>query len=127
MDNNAEGRQRAHRTPLVFPLLGEDLEVLRTDVDGVGSLIEGMTIVPSVSSVLSLPSVTTPTSTALVAGNGVLIKPAEGCQQVTRKLAELCVQCGVPSDLVQVDAQCIEFGVLLQHCLVPSSVTNLHV
>jgi hypothetical protein len=71
MDNNAEGRQRARRTPLVLPLLGEDLEVLRTDVDGVGSLMEGMTIVPSVRLVLSLPSVTTPTSTALVTGGGV--------------------------------------------------------
>ena len=72
MDNNSEGRQRAHRTPLVLPLLGENLEVLRTDVDGVGSLMEGMTIVPSVNLVLSLPSVeTTPTSTALVTGGGV--------------------------------------------------------
>jgi aldehyde dehydrogenase (NAD+) len=47
---------------------------------------------------------------ALVAGNGVLIKPAEGCQQVTRKLAELCVQCGVPSDLVQVLGSSLEAG-----------------
>jgi hypothetical protein len=41
MDNNAEGCQRVRRTPLLPPLLGEDLEVLRTDVDGVGSLMEG--------------------------------------------------------------------------------------
>ncbi|MCY3004936.1 MAG: aldehyde dehydrogenase family protein [Planctomycetota bacterium] len=47
---------------------------------------------------------------ALVAGNGVLIKPAEGCQQVTRKLAELCVECGVPSDLVQVLDSSLEAG-----------------
>ena len=61
MDSNAEGRQRARRTPCAFPLL--DLEVLSTDVDSVGSLMEGMTIVPSVPSVRSLASVTTSTST----------------------------------------------------------------
>ena len=38
MDRTAENRQRSCRTPLVLPLL--DLEVLSTDVDGVGSLME---------------------------------------------------------------------------------------
>ena len=60
VDSNAEGRQRARRTPCAFPLL--DLEVLSTDVDGVGSLMDGMTIVPSVPSVRSLASATTSTS-----------------------------------------------------------------
>ena len=49
MENNAEGRQRARRTPFFLPLL--DLDVLSTNVDGVGSLMDGMTIVPSAPSV----------------------------------------------------------------------------
>jgi len=64
MDNNAEGRQRARGTPCAHPLL--DLDVLGTDVDGVGSLMDGMTIVPSAPSVLSLASVTTPTGVGAV-------------------------------------------------------------
>jgi hypothetical protein len=40
MDRTAENRQRSRHTPLVLPLL--DLEVLSTDVDGVGSLMEGV-------------------------------------------------------------------------------------
>ena len=47
---------------------------------------------------------------ALVAGNGVLIKPAEGCEQVTDKLVELCIECGVPSELVQVLGSSLEAG-----------------
>jgi aldehyde dehydrogenase (NAD+) len=47
---------------------------------------------------------------ALVAGNGVLIKPAEGCEQVTDKLVELCIECGVPSELVQVVGSSLEAG-----------------
>ena len=39
--------------------------------------MEGMTIVPSVRSVLSLPSVTTTTSTALVTGGGVPSLPTQ--------------------------------------------------
>ena len=38
MDSNSETRQRSRRTPFALPLL--DLEVLSTDVDGVGSLME---------------------------------------------------------------------------------------
>ena len=60
MDNIAEGRQRPRRTPFVLPLL--DLEVISTDVSVVGSLMEGMTIVPSVPSVRSIVSATTPTT-----------------------------------------------------------------
>ena len=42
------------------------MDVLGTDVDGVGSLMNGMTIVPSAPSVLSLASVTTPTGVGAV-------------------------------------------------------------
>ena len=49
MEKNAEGRQRRdRRTPVVLPLL--DLDVLSADVDGVGSLMDGMTGVPSAPS-----------------------------------------------------------------------------
>ena len=59
MEKNAEGRQRRdRRIPVVLPLL--DLDVLSADVDGVGSLMDGMTIVPSAPSVFSLASVASP-------------------------------------------------------------------
>jgi len=58
MDKRAEGRQRPRRTPVDLPLL--DLEVASTGVSCVGSLMEGMTIVPSVPSVRSIVSSTTP-------------------------------------------------------------------
>ena len=59
MDKNAEGRQgRVRRTPVVLPLL--DLDVHSTDVDDVGSLMDGMTIVPSAPSFFSLAYVASP-------------------------------------------------------------------
>ena len=58
MDKKAEGRQRPRRTQVDFPLL--DLDVVSTVVSCVGSLLEGMTIVPSVPSVHSIVSSTTP-------------------------------------------------------------------
>ena len=60
MDNRAEGRQRPRCTPVDLPLL--DLEVVSTDVSCVGSLMEGMTIVPSLPSVCSIVSSTTPST-----------------------------------------------------------------
>ena len=66
MDVNAENRQRSRRTPLVIQPL--DVEVLSADVDGVESLMDGMTILPSVNSVFSLGSGTAPTPTSLVTG-----------------------------------------------------------
>ena len=65
MDNNAGICQRPCRAPLVVPPLDLISEVLRTDVDGAGSLMGGLTIVPSVNAVLSLPSVTSPSSPAM--------------------------------------------------------------
>ena len=58
MENRDEVRQRPRRTQVDLPLL--DLEVVSTDVSCVGSLMEGMTIVPSVPSVRSIVSDTTP-------------------------------------------------------------------
>ena len=66
MDVNAENRQRARRTPLVIQPL--DVEVISADVDGVGILMEGMTILPSIRSVFSLGSGTAPTPTSSVTG-----------------------------------------------------------
>ena len=58
--DRTEARQRPRRTPVDLPLL--DLEVVSTDVSVVGSLMEGMTIVPSVPSVRSVVSSTTPST-----------------------------------------------------------------
>ena len=57
-------RQRSRCTPLVLP--SPDLEVTSADVDGVGSMMDGLTIVPSVPSVYSLGSGTAPTPTSSV-------------------------------------------------------------
>jgi hypothetical protein len=66
MDVNAENRQRSCRTPLVIQPLG--VEVLSADVDGVGSLMDGMTNLPSVNSVFSLGSGTAPSPMSSVTG-----------------------------------------------------------
>ena len=66
MEHNAEVRQRSRRTPVNLPLL--DFEVLSADVDSVGSMMEGMTIVPLASSVLSFPSAATPAAAVLPTG-----------------------------------------------------------
>ena len=58
MEQNAEVNQRSRRTPVNLPLL--DFEVLSADVDAVGSMMEGMTIVPSAPSVVSFPNASTP-------------------------------------------------------------------
>ena len=63
MEFPAGNRPRACRTPLV---LSSDLTFTSADVDGVGSMMDGMTIVPSVQSVYSLGSGTAPTPTSLV-------------------------------------------------------------
>lgn len=47
---------------------------------------------------------------AIVAGNGVIIKPAPGCEAVTWKLAQMCYECGIPKDLIQVIDSSIEAG-----------------
>ena len=39
---------------------------------------------------------------ALAAGNGVIIKPAPGCEAVTQELANIAVACGIPSELITV-------------------------
>jgi hypothetical protein len=66
MDVNAENCQRSRRTPLVIQPL--DVEVVSADVDGVKSLMEGMTILPSLRSVVSVESGTAPTPTSSVTG-----------------------------------------------------------
>ena len=66
MDVNAENRQRSRRTPLVLQPV--DVEVVSADVDGVESLMEGMTILPSIRSVFSVGSNTAPTPTSSVTG-----------------------------------------------------------
>lgn len=47
---------------------------------------------------------------ALVAGNGVIIKPAPGCEEVTSKLAQMCLECGIPEDLVGVIGSSVQDG-----------------
>jgi len=47
---------------------------------------------------------------AIVAGNGVILKPAPGCQEITSKLAQMCVECGIPEDLVQVIGVSVQDG-----------------
>jgi aldehyde dehydrogenase (NAD+) len=47
---------------------------------------------------------------ALVAGNGVILKPAPGCQEVTSKLAQMCIESGVPEGLVQVIGTSVQDG-----------------
>jgi hypothetical protein len=66
MDVNAENCQRSRRTPLVIQPL--NVEVVSADVDGVESLMEGMTILPSIRLVVSVGSSTAPTPTLLVTG-----------------------------------------------------------
>ena len=63
MEQNVEGRQRARCTPVNLPLL--DFKVLSADVDAVGSMMEGLTIVPLAPSVLSFPSAATPAAAVL--------------------------------------------------------------
>ena len=59
MDGMTGDRQRPRRTPIVIPPI--DLDVHSADVDGVESLMDRLTIVPSVPSVYSLASGTAPT------------------------------------------------------------------
>ncbi len=66
MDVNAENCQRSCRTPLVIQPL--NVEVVSADVDGVESLMEGMTILPSIRSVVSVGSSTAPKPTLSVTG-----------------------------------------------------------
>lgn len=47
---------------------------------------------------------------ALIAGNGLVIKPAPGCEAVTSKLAEMCILCGIPSELILVIDSSVESG-----------------
>jgi acyl-CoA reductase-like NAD-dependent aldehyde dehydrogenase len=47
---------------------------------------------------------------ALVAGNAVAIKPAPGCEAITRYLIDLLVQCGVPARLMVLLDSSIEAG-----------------
>jgi len=47
---------------------------------------------------------------ALVAGNAVVIKPAPGCESVTQQLASMCVECGIPADLIWVLESSIQAG-----------------
>lgn len=39
---------------------------------------------------------------ALATGNAVLVKPAPGCEEAVQSLAELCIQAGVPANLINV-------------------------
>ena len=66
MDFNADNCQRSRCTPLVIQTLG--VEVLSADVDGVGSLMDGMTNLPSVNSIFSSGSGTAPTPMSSVTG-----------------------------------------------------------
>jgi acyl-CoA reductase-like NAD-dependent aldehyde dehydrogenase len=47
---------------------------------------------------------------ALVAGNAVAVKPAPGCEQATRLMAEMLLACGVPKELIVVLDSSIEAG-----------------
>jgi len=66
MDVNAENCQRSRRTPLVIQPL--NVEVVSADVDGVESLMVGMTILPSIRLVVSVGSSTAPTPMSSVTG-----------------------------------------------------------
>ena len=70
MDKNAGIRQRPRCAPLVIPPLGSSSEALPTDVDGAESLMDGLTIVPSVNAVLSLSSVTSSTPAMFTGDRG---------------------------------------------------------
>lgn len=66
---------------------------------------------------------------AIAAGNGVVIKPASGCETVTQELANIAISCGVPSDLitildssVQSAQQAIDCGV--DHIVMTGSSTS---
>lgn len=66
---------------------------------------------------------------AIAAGNGVVIKPAPGCEAVTQELANIAVACGIPTNLITIldssvlsAQQAIECGV--DHIVMTGSSTS---